>query len=190
MCLMPQRATRPTDRTPDHGVSWRQLQHTVRATQVQMELQRQATVTDRYTRAVDQLASTDETIRVGAIHDSGPAPAARYAKIGTTSWKLCRSWGGPGYSFGVTRATRRRLASTKRTAPTASTPAPAAASRATWPPVTGRLPPPADAPPLPVPPPVPPAPGRSTSMRALLSAAFFSVPGWLTTTSPSAPTSA
>jgi Pentapeptide repeats (8 copies) len=49
-------------------VGWRQLQHTVRATQVQMELQRQATVTDRYTRAVDQLASADETIRVGAIH--------------------------------------------------------------------------------------------------------------------------
>src|SRR5439155_4655230 len=62
--------------------------------------------------------------------------------------------------------------------------------RATWPPVTGRLPPPAGAPPLPVPPPVPPAPGGSTSMRALLSAAFFSVPGALTTTSPSAPTSA
>jgi hypothetical protein len=49
-------------------VGWRQLQHNIEATQAQMELQRQGTVTDRYTRAVDQLASTDQTIRVGAIH--------------------------------------------------------------------------------------------------------------------------
>jgi hypothetical protein len=49
-------------------VAWRQLQHNVRATQTQIELQRTGTLTDRYTRAVDQLASPDETIRVGAIH--------------------------------------------------------------------------------------------------------------------------
>jgi hypothetical protein len=49
-------------------VGWRQLRHNIEATQAQMELQRQGTVTDRYTRAVDQLASTDQTIRVGAIH--------------------------------------------------------------------------------------------------------------------------
>lgn len=49
-------------------VGWRQLQHSVQATQMQVELQRQGAVTDRYTRAVDQLASVDPTIRVGAIH--------------------------------------------------------------------------------------------------------------------------
>jgi membrane protein implicated in regulation of membrane protease activity len=49
-------------------VAWRQLQHNMRATQAQIELQRASTLTDRYTRVVDQLASTDETIRVGAIH--------------------------------------------------------------------------------------------------------------------------
>jgi fumarate reductase subunit D len=49
-------------------VAWRQLQHNMRATQTQVESQRAGFLTDRYTRAVDQLASTDETIRVGAIH--------------------------------------------------------------------------------------------------------------------------
>jgi hypothetical protein len=49
-------------------VAWRQLQHTMLATQAQIELQRAGNLTDRYTRVVDQLASTDETIRVGAIH--------------------------------------------------------------------------------------------------------------------------
>jgi hypothetical protein len=49
-------------------VAWRQLQHNVLAAQAQVELQRAGTLTDRYTRVVDQLASTDETIRVGAIH--------------------------------------------------------------------------------------------------------------------------
>ena len=49
-------------------VAWRQLQHNMRATQAQIELQRASTLTDRYTRVVDQLANTDETIRVGAIH--------------------------------------------------------------------------------------------------------------------------
>jgi hypothetical protein len=49
-------------------VGWRQLQHNAKATQAQTELQRAGTVTDRYTRAVEQLANTDQTIRVGAIH--------------------------------------------------------------------------------------------------------------------------
>ncbi len=49
-------------------VAWRQLQHNERATQAQIDLQRAGTLTDRYTRVVDQLANTDETIRVGAIH--------------------------------------------------------------------------------------------------------------------------
>ncbi|MBM2615590.1 pentapeptide repeat-containing protein [Actinoplanes sp. LDG1-06] len=49
-------------------VAWRQLQHNMRAGQAQIELQRAGNLTDRYTRVVDQLASTDETIRVGAIH--------------------------------------------------------------------------------------------------------------------------
>jgi hypothetical protein len=49
-------------------VAWRQLQHSVRATQAQAELQRAGTLTDRYTRVVEQLASHDEAIRVGAIH--------------------------------------------------------------------------------------------------------------------------
>jgi hypothetical protein len=49
-------------------LAWRQLQHTMKATQAQIELQRAGTVTDRYTRAVEQLANTDQTIRVGAIH--------------------------------------------------------------------------------------------------------------------------
>lgn len=49
-------------------VGWRQLQHNMKATQAQIELQRAGTVTDRYTRAVEQLANNDQTIRVGAIH--------------------------------------------------------------------------------------------------------------------------
>jgi membrane protein implicated in regulation of membrane protease activity len=49
-------------------VAWRQLQHNMRATQAQIDLQRAGNLTDRYTRVVDQLASNDETIRVGAIH--------------------------------------------------------------------------------------------------------------------------
>ncbi|GAA3350842.1 pentapeptide repeat-containing protein [Amorphoplanes nipponensis] len=49
-------------------VGWRQLQHNMHATQAQIELQRAGHLTDRYTRVVEQLASTDETIRVGAIH--------------------------------------------------------------------------------------------------------------------------
>jgi hypothetical protein len=62
-------------------VAWRQLQHNVRAGHAQAELQRAGIVTDRYTRAVEQLASKDRTIRVGAIHAldriAGEAPAER-----------------------------------------------------------------------------------------------------------------
>ena len=49
-------------------VAWQQLQHNVRAAREQIEAQRAATLTDRYTRAVEQLANDEETIRVGAIH--------------------------------------------------------------------------------------------------------------------------
>jgi hypothetical protein len=49
-------------------IGWRQLLQNTRAATAQVESQRIGALTDRYTRAVDQLSSTDETIRVGAIH--------------------------------------------------------------------------------------------------------------------------
>jgi hypothetical protein len=49
-------------------IGWRQLQNNTRAAAAQVESQRIGALTDRYTRAVDQLSSADETIRVGAIH--------------------------------------------------------------------------------------------------------------------------
>jgi len=52
-------------------IGWRQLQQTVSSAQAQIEMQRQTSVTDRYGRAVEQLAHEDQAIRLGAIYSLG-----------------------------------------------------------------------------------------------------------------------
>ncbi|WP_245665539.1 pentapeptide repeat-containing protein [Actinoplanes subtropicus] len=49
-------------------LAWRQLQHSAAATREQLMVQREGQLTDRYTKAVEQLAHTDTTVRIGGIY--------------------------------------------------------------------------------------------------------------------------
>ncbi|MBG6064985.1 pentapeptide repeat-containing protein [Micromonospora ureilytica] len=49
-------------------LAWRQLQHSAAATREQLTVQREGQLTDRYTRAVEQLANVDTTVRIGGIY--------------------------------------------------------------------------------------------------------------------------
>ncbi|MFG1921654.1 pentapeptide repeat-containing protein [Cryptosporangium sp. NPDC048952] len=48
-------------------LAWSQLRQSAAATTAQLVVQRQGQVTDRYTKAIELLASTDRTLRVGGI---------------------------------------------------------------------------------------------------------------------------
>jgi hypothetical protein len=48
-------------------LAWSQLRQSAAATTAQLVVQREGQVTDRYTRAIEQLASSDRTVRIGGI---------------------------------------------------------------------------------------------------------------------------
>jgi hypothetical protein len=49
-------------------LAWHQLQHSADASREQLRVQREGQLTDRYTRAIEQLANDDPTVRIGGIY--------------------------------------------------------------------------------------------------------------------------
>jgi hypothetical protein len=49
-------------------LTWRQLQHTIQASQQQRELDRQGQLTERFSTAIDQLGNAELAVRLGGIY--------------------------------------------------------------------------------------------------------------------------
>jgi hypothetical protein len=59
--------------------AWKQLQHNIRSSREQNELERQGQITERFTRAIDQLGNENMDVRIGGIYALGQI--ARASKI-------------------------------------------------------------------------------------------------------------